>query len=540
MSNGTMVVPDYEPSSGPPANSDDPALQKRPPVTVSVPQNVALGLGASLVVCVVTIIVLVSGGDDGGGPAVIATDAGMTQEPADESALPHRSVQGCTTTPDAEPAFASSAGTADLSNCQVSIVGAGPGGVYSAWRLAKDGVATTGIPPERICIFERTQRVGGRIFTIRNLGPRGDLVVESGAYRFSSDGATPLLTALIQQGLQLPWVAYDSTHNKIVLDSNDPDSNAGYVTFVESMLNELTILGVRFFPLHELVKMTEPVSQKTLATRDWTRGRWQPRFELTFANGATAVSAIHISNIMQQPLFSVLQKSDLSFYNPSYGSTPERSDALNALYLPKPNTACKFYAYYEDAWWRRLNDQFGHPLTPAGLEISRSGSSGSYHEDAPDGMSMPLAGRYHDGHSKCNADGTCYGYLMMVYTSSRSGSNPCEFFEQYQVSHDPPVSTFTADTPIGDYLLKHAHQRVVNYHLSQNVTLSPTIINSPPTSAVLSLWNANAKGFGGGWDGWRQGGIDDPISTRCWRPPCTVRLHDAHAKQYVFPLELFF
>ena len=43
-----------------------------------------------------------------------------------------------------------------------------------------------------------------------------DLVTESGAYRFSSNGATPLLTALIQTGLELPWVVYDSSHNKIV------------------------------------------------------------------------------------------------------------------------------------------------------------------------------------------------------------------------------------------------------------------------------------------------------------------------------------
>ena len=50
-------------------------------------------------------------------------------------------------------------------------------------------------------------------------------------------------------------VVDDSSHNKIVLDANDPDSNGGYVTFVEAMLDEAMALGVRFYPLHELVKL---------------------------------------------------------------------------------------------------------------------------------------------------------------------------------------------------------------------------------------------------------------------------------------------
>jgi hypothetical protein len=113
--------------------------------------------------------------------------------------------------------------------CRVSIVGAGPGGVYTAWRLAKDGFAATGIAPAAVCLFERTERLGGRIFSVRHLGAERDLVVESGAYRFSSDGATPLLTAVINEALGLPHVEYDNSHYKIVTDASDPDSNAGYV-----------------------------------------------------------------------------------------------------------------------------------------------------------------------------------------------------------------------------------------------------------------------------------------------------------------------
>ena len=50
--------------------------------------------------------------------------------------------------------------------------------VYTAWRLA------TSLPNASVCLFERHQRLGGRIASVRGLGPKKDLVVEAGAYRF--------------------------------------------------------------------------------------------------------------------------------------------------------------------------------------------------------------------------------------------------------------------------------------------------------------------------------------------------------------------
>jgi hypothetical protein len=34
-----------------------------------------------------------------------------------------------------------------------------------------------------ICIFEMTERVGGRLFSLRGLGPEEDLTVDAGGYR---------------------------------------------------------------------------------------------------------------------------------------------------------------------------------------------------------------------------------------------------------------------------------------------------------------------------------------------------------------------
>ena len=101
------------------------------------------------------------------------------------------------------------------------------------------------------------------------------------------------------------------------------------------------------------------------------------------------------------------------------------------LYMPLATTACKWYVHYEDAWWRTL-----------GL------STGNFQAGAPNTLSLPLNGRYHDGHSRCRPDGSCYGFLLAVYSMSATRSQ-CSFFEEYQLMDDPPVTVFTPETATG-------------------------------------------------------------------------------------------
>jgi len=63
--------------------------------------------------------------------------------------------------------------------CDTAIVGAGPGGLYTALRLLN----TTG--NASVCLLEGLDRVGGRVHTLRGLGPQNDLNVDLGAYRFA-------------------------------------------------------------------------------------------------------------------------------------------------------------------------------------------------------------------------------------------------------------------------------------------------------------------------------------------------------------------
>lgn len=65
--------------------------------------------------------------------------------------------------------------------CGVAIIGAGMGGVYSAWRLAVDSGA---VQPSDICIFEAKARPGGRVLSVSDPVPGFEgFTVDLGAYR---------------------------------------------------------------------------------------------------------------------------------------------------------------------------------------------------------------------------------------------------------------------------------------------------------------------------------------------------------------------
>lgn len=51
-------------------------------------------------------------------------------------------------------------------DCDVAVIGAGIGGLYSAWRLATAG-REAGVRPGRVCVFEASARAGGRILSLR-------------------------------------------------------------------------------------------------------------------------------------------------------------------------------------------------------------------------------------------------------------------------------------------------------------------------------------------------------------------------------------
>jgi hypothetical protein len=155
------------------------------------------------------------------------------------------------------------AGVAPLNlTCTDAIVGAGWSGVYFAyrrWRAAQDLAAADAdtnadafLPV--ICLFEATDRVGGRTYSVPGSKTGTEFVLDVGAYRFSPDMHLP--GDLILHDLQLPTAcyepgcppAYDDFPKPFLFNYSAPlrrvvdpvtQLPAGYVTAIHAMLDAM-------------------------------------------------------------------------------------------------------------------------------------------------------------------------------------------------------------------------------------------------------------------------------------------------------------
>ena len=285
-------------------------------------------------------------------------------------------------------------------SCGVAIVGAGPGGLYTAMRLIETGTVAAG----DVCIFEMTDRVGGRVYSLRGFGPNKNLNVDVGAYR-TWPKYTPVTQALIQDKLGLSMGCYDETedpcekYNIMTADGGQ----MGFVTFVEEMLTTVHEAGGRFFPSHKLTRIARSASTEPAT--------------LHFANGATAsVTGAVVLNMAQRPLMQVVRASTL----PEGVVSPSVVTALHAV---QTEVVTKLYLYYRNAWWRHLNLVSG--------DFSLAG----------DAQKMLLKGRYHDGDFRCDAAkvgqyDACEGFLLAVYAHDYAGEEAIYFRRFQDVSGD--------------------------------------------------------------------------------------------------------
>eukprot|EP00980_Cylindrotheca_fusiformis_P029065 scaffold22713_cov139-Cylindrotheca_fusiformis.AAC.2 len=359
-------------------------------------------------------------------------------------------------------------------SCKLAVVGAGTGGLYTAMRLVDEGKYSG----EDICIFEATERVGGRLYSLRGFGPENDISVDAGGYRTWPE-YTPTLHTLITEYLGLPMDCYDDSEPCEVYNIvSDTGEKAGFATFVEEMMQRLIDDGACFFPRHELKSMQydEDDGMKTLK----------------FSNGVTGTAETLILNVPQRPLLTILRKSDLPLED---DFATEMFDSLHSVQTEIVN---KLYLYYNNSWWYDLGLKSG--------EFEMSG----------DARNMPLGGRYHDGHVKCNDEG-CYGFLLAVYIHDYAGDQ-AQFFRRYQRDRPEPVTIISNHDAESRAFLKHAHDRIANYHLYENENKTYTGFEAekifqdadPPEFAVLSTWNIGLTcchrlqtfGAGGGWHHW--------------------------------------
>jgi len=229
------------------------------------------------------------------------------------------------------------------------------------------------VDASNVCVFEMTERVGGRLMSLRGLGPEDDLVVDAGGYRTWPE-FTPTAHALITEYLGIPMGCYDDSDPCQVYNIVDENgAKAGFTLFVEEMMQRLVDAGACWYPFHELSSLERVGTNfDDLLGSEVTRRA--PVTKLHFANGVNATATMAtILNVPQRPLLNIVRESRLDDQGILDAPT------LDALHSAQTVIATKLYLYYPrgSVFWRKL-----------GL---RSGDF-EYEGDA---RNMLLAGRYH-------------------------------------------------------------------------------------------------------------------------------------------------
>ncbi|KAG2430846.1 hypothetical protein HXX76_009820 [Chlamydomonas incerta] len=441
--------------------------------------------------------------------------------------------------------------------CDVAIVGGGIGGMYAAYRLLSGRVTVAGADgggpprPPRVCMFEATDRVGGRIFSLRGMGGRGDLCVDVGAYRYV-DGRHTLVQGVVENLLGLGYTQYDpasATFRKLVDGAGD---DVGFVSAVEGLAAKAQELGLQLFLNAAVTRVDRlppyPVSGNTSSSG--AASGPPPKYVLTVyttSGKAARVAADRvIFNVPQRPLMRILQASNLATFTPW----------SRALDMPFPYMAAKMYLYYEDTWWIYMNLTTGSFASPAF-------DTPNVNDDPTLFTEPPMRARYHDGDWKCDGDGDsdggagssgadsaadgtpplpprCHGFLLYTYASDitlsgnsyKSGqglTSPAwagvvpRFYWNIAVNPDmsKPYVILDATTNSGAQLLSAAHRKLVAYHQSVGKPIPEPYASTLPTQALAVVWDPSVFWTGGAWHGYKNGQWGGQVNTSADANPAT-------------------
>mmetsp|Transcript_99094 Transcript_99094/g.275932 ORF Transcript_99094/g.275932 Transcript_99094/m.275932 type:complete len:511 (-) Transcript_99094:82-1614(-) len=357
--------------------------------------------------------------------------------------------------------------------CNVAIAGGGWAGVYFAFRMAEAG--------EQVCIFEATQRLGGRTYShsFRVGSRRENFTLDVGAYRFSPDMHLP--GDVILNVLQLPTACYEPDCEPANKDFPPPfmfnytaalrrivDAEgmpAGYVTAINSLVAKILELGGKVFTGMRLTDL-QPTDAGAV---------------LIFNN--VTVDAKQV--LLNLPRGSLLSLPTLA------AATPRRTAAIQACvkfdlppgFFPQGHfhmgrALTKAYAFYEEAWWHtRLNRTTGQWPANAFSPIDTS-------------QGIPIGIHFNDGPVRCDAPGKgCRGFLQMFYSMCDA-----DFFNSLRPDPEHPMGVLRAQDDGAGKLAK-LHAAILEATGPLFIKARAELPISAPTMLVVGVWDRTGQGL---------------------------------------------
>jgi len=291
-------------------------------------------------------------------------------------------------------------------DCSVVAVGGGWAGVYFAYRY----FINSDVPAHKICIFEASQRIGGRTFSkaftvMSDKGQADKFVLDVGAYRFSPDMHLP--GDIIMKHLQLPTACYEPDCEIASKDFPPPfhfnytaplrrivdpvtQQPAGYVTAMRVMVEKMQQKGVHIMLGMRLLDIMPDSSGNA---------------HLLFGGGVNVTAHTVLLNLPRTPVLSLPAIKSL---------TSERTvKMLECIKFDRPEqlfpnmtfgkSLAKAYAYYDDAWWHNhLNMTEGQLPQNAFIPLQTS-------------QGIPIGIHFNDGPVICDAPHkNCRGFFGSV------------------------------------------------------------------------------------------------------------------------------
>ncbi|CAK9030015.1 Hypothetical protein SCF082_LOCUS19047 [Durusdinium trenchii] len=354
--------------------------------------------------------------------------------------------------------------------CEVSAVGAGWAGVYFAFRQALTG--------KKVCIFEGTDRIGGRTYSHRmDIGDE-TFTLDVGAYRFSPDMHLPgdvikllgFKTACYEpncppasQEFPEPFhFNYTAPLRRIVDAEGMP---AGYVTAIRGMLDQILASGGQLFMEANLTDVQALHSQEV---------------RLVFDTRAVLTKSV-LLNLPRAPFLSLQSlRSDLpertvQMANCVKFDVPTKFFPPGSFTLGKSLT--KAYAYYADAWWHNhLNQTVGQWPENAFEPVNTS-------------EGIPIGIHWNDGPVRCNAPlQGCRGFLEVFYSTTNE-----DFFEDLRPSDLQPLGILKGKAAEAKLQRLHAAVMEATKPLFQKKSVAQP--KEPPSMLVVGVWDRTGHGF---------------------------------------------